>query len=352
MLALIFPALLACALTQGAGAGWLLVAFNVVVVPALDHLVRRAWPGWRPSRHLRRVCFAQAWFWIYAVAQAMALVWALHVGTQAPLSVAAFMGLASGMGIMTGTGGITAAHELVHRRGRAERALGLVLLSMASYLHFRIQHVEGHHRHVGTAQDPVSAGEGERFAPYFLRVLWQGPRQAWRIERARRRARGFAVWAPGNRMLQYAAIQLAVYAAVFATFGVVGVALFALQSLVAIHLLEAVNFVQHYGLYREEHEPVGEHHAWESDDPVSPLLIFNLSRHAVHHRRPGVELHELPLSATAPRLPYSFFLMVFLALVPPLWERAMRPRLRALAAARAMDQERKPPSTASVVPVT
>ena len=352
MLALIYPVLLACVLTQGAGAGWLLVLFNIAVVPALDHAVRWRWPGWTPPLTWQRVCFARPWFWIYAVAQAAALIWALHIGTRETLGVLGFMGLASAIGIMTGTGGITAAHDLIHRRGRADRALGLTLLAMASYLHFRIQHVEGHHRHVGTPSDPASAAQGDRFPAYFARVLRQGPAQAWQLECERRHARGLAVWAPGNRVLQYALIQLAVYVAVGMVFGGVGIALFLLQSLIAIHLLEAVNFVQHYGLRRVRRagqvEAVGEQHAWESADPISPLLVFNLSRHAVHHMHPTMPLDELPISMQAPRLPYSFFLMVFLALIPPLWTRAMEPRLCRLLA----DQDRKPPSTVSVVPVT
>lgn len=352
MPALIYPVLLACVLTQGAGAGWLLVIFNIAVVPTLDHAVRWRWPGWLPPPTWQRVCFAPAWFWIYALAQAAALIGALQLGTRQTLDVLGFMGLASGIGIMTGTGGITAAHELVHRRHRRERALGLGLLAMASYLHFRIQHVEGHHRFVGTPQDPVSAARGDRFPSYFARVLWQGPAQAWRLECVRRRARSLPVWAPGNRVLQYALLQLLIYGAIGIVFGGVGVALFLLQSLIAIHLLEAVNFVQHYGLRRAgaagQREAVGEQHAWESADPISPLLVFNLSRHAVHHRCPAVPLQELPVSTRAPRLPYSFFLMVFLALIPPLWTRVMEPRLRQLL----VDQDRKPPSTVSVVPVT
>jgi alkane 1-monooxygenase len=353
MPSLIYPLSLGILLLQGPWLGWLLVAFNIAAVPAVDHLLRAWRPGWQVPDAVRRFCFAAPWFWLYALAQLIVLLGALYVAAEASLGWFGFMGLASGIGIMTGTGGITAAHELIHRRRRSERGLGLALLAMASYLHFRIQHVEGHHRYVGTDDDPVSARRGERFPAFFLRVLWQGPRQAWRLERHRLAARRLPLLSWHNRLLHYLLLQVCVYGVVAFAFGVVGLGIFLLQSLIAIHLLEAVNYVQHYGLRRVAGEPVGEHHAWESDDALSPLLVFHLSRHAVHHRQPEARGRELPLSATAPRLPFSFFLMVFLALIPPLWARVMDPRLQGWLSGRARPvQDRKPPSTVSVVPVT
>ena len=44
-------------------------------------------------------------------------------------------------GIIAGTIGITFAHELVHRPGAFELALGEILLASTSYAHFAIEHV-------------------------------------------------------------------------------------------------------------------------------------------------------------------------------------------------------------------
>lgn len=331
MFALIYPALLVGLLSQGMAAAWGMVVFNVVLVPLLDHALRCCAPHWRASPVLLRWCFAAGWFWVYALAQLAVLVWVLSLAARHAPGPLVLWGLASGVGIMTGSGGIAAAHALIHRRSAVERGLGVALLLMVCYPHFRIQHVEGHHRWVATARDPSSARRGERFPTWFVRALGRGWWQAWRIEAARLQRCGRPVCDPRNRMLRYTLLQVLVLGGVLWASGGAGLLLFVLQSLVAVHLLEAVNFVQHYGL-RRGNAGMSEAHSWEADDPVSPLLIFNLSRHAHHHRRPVAALHSLPLSTRAPRLPYSFFLMVFLALIPPLWARVMDARLRTPAA--------------------
>ena len=173
------------------------------------------------------------------------LVYALDLVAAQSLSPIAYMGLVSGVGLMTGTAGLTAAHELIHRRSGSDRALGLVLLGMTTYLHFRIEHVYGHHRHVGTAADGASAEAGASFPRFFVRGLQRGAISAWRIEAAKRRRRGLRVFAAGNRMLQYLITVLLLYAAVGWHWGWAAAVFFALQSLMAVHLLEAVNYVQH-----------------------------------------------------------------------------------------------------------
>ncbi|HEY0975096.1 MAG TPA: alkane 1-monooxygenase [Solimonas sp.] len=328
MPALIYPALLmTLLLSGGAVAAWAMALFNIVFVPMLDQIVKWQRPGWQVSqRHLRQL-FAPIWFWCYALAQAGVLIYALALVSRTDLGAWAFMGLVSGVGLMTGTAGITAAHELIHRRSRRERGLGLALLAMVSYLHFRIEHVYGHHRHVGTAHDPASAKAGDTFPTFFGAVLLRGIGSAWAIEAGQRRRRGLPVLGFSNRMIRYALVQTLIFLMVWLAFGPWAVLLFLLQSLMAVHLLEAVNFVQHYGLRRCTDTRIGASHAWDSDDPICGLLVFNLNRHAQHHLDPRIAAADLQVTPQAPRLPYSFFLMVFLALIPPLWRRVIDARL-------------------------
>ncbi|WP_404326865.1 fatty acid desaturase [Aerophototrophica crusticola] len=63
--------------------------------------------------------------------------------------------------MVSGGIGINTAHELVHRRHAWERGLGVALLSLTLYAHFRIEHVHGHHRRVATPDDPATARLGE-----------------------------------------------------------------------------------------------------------------------------------------------------------------------------------------------
>jgi len=135
-------------------------------------------------------------------------------------------------------------------------------------------------------------------------------------------------------MLHYAVIQSALLMLIAVAFGPMSLLFFVAQCLMAVHLLEAVNYVQHYGLRRSNRggrpEKVAEHHAWDASDPISALLVFNLSRHAGHHRNPALPAAMLTPAPGAPRLPLGFYSMVFLALIPPIWHALMDPRVRAL----------------------
>ena len=68
-------------------------------------------------------------------------------------------------------------------------------------------------------------------------------------------------------------------------------AYFALQSVVAFIPLEAVNYIEHYGLQRAaahgKREPFGMMHAWNADHVVSNSMLANLQRHLDHHFTPG-----------------------------------------------------------------
>lgn len=327
MPALVYPLLLALALHLGGWAYWLLVPFNILLVPLLDHLAQALVPRWQPSARLRRRCYAMHGFWVLAAAQAVLLGVALVHAVSQSLTPLEYMGLVSSAGLMTGTAGITAAHELIHRRDPRERGLGLAFLAMVTYMHFRIEHVHGHHRHVATDRDPASARLGEGFPAFFARSLAGGFAGAWRVECARLRRCGLPVLGRANRCLHYLAIQAAVYGGVLLAFGPGGALFFLLQSLMAVHLLEAVNYVQHYGLRREG--ALEPRHAWDSDAPFSALFSFNLSTHAAHHLRALQPAHQLESHPHALRLPLSFFLMVFLALLPPVWRRLMDHRVHA-----------------------
>lgn len=334
MIALIYPVLLVVCVDLGGLWYWMLLPFNVALVPLVDHAIARLAPNWRPSAGLQRILFADTIFWLYALLQAAALIYVLvHVSTNA-LSLFEYMGLASSAGIVTGTAGITAAHELMHRKDSRQRALGSFLLLMVTYMHFRIEHVRGHHRRVGTAHDPGTAKLGESYPAFLHRAMGNGFTSAWQLEVERLRIRGLGALSVKNQMLQYVAIEIAVLVLIQWFFGLSVLAFFLLQSFIAVHLLEGVNYIQHYGLERTvdrsgRASPVSTADAWDSDFRLSELIVFNMTRHGGHHVNPGRTCDRLDVERLSPKLPYSFFAMVFLALFPPIWFRVMDRRVTA-----------------------
>jgi alkane 1-monooxygenase len=270
---------------------------------------------------------------LWAPTQAALVLWALVVLKTRSASLVDCWVLACDLGLAGGVIGITVAHELCHSRSPWDRRLAELLMLASSYPHFCIQHVHGHHRNVATPGDPATARAGESLYAFLCRCVPGGVRGAWRLEARRLRMRRSPVWSVRNRMFGYATILAAVYALVAWGFGPRGVFFFAAQGAVAVFLLEAINYVQHYGLTRRQvvrgrYEPVRPWHAWNFSHRLSNWLLFNLGRHSDHHCRARLPFHALRDRPEAPQLPAGYFAMVLLALFPPLWQAVMDPRVR------------------------
>jgi alkane 1-monooxygenase len=330
MLALMYPALCVMALYFGGWWVWIGLPFNLILVPLADTLFGK-WDTSGNERQERwRMLIRSPWPQITGLAHLsvlMLLICRLRDGS----SIGELLGYASTFGIAGGCLAITVAHELIHRRSRSDRALGLCLLVSVSYPHFRIEHIHGHHRNAATYDDPGTARRGESFGAYFARALRVGPRNAWHYERLRLQRQGRSMWNLRNRMLQYALVLACVYTAALTVAGWMGAASMRLQSFVALHLQEASNYVQHYGLGRSRKEGLferfGPGHAWDSPYRFSSLLLFNLPLHTGHHMAPDRACGDLSLIPGAKILPASFYLMVFAALFPPVWRKVMDHRL-------------------------
>lgn len=241
-----------------------------------------------------------------------------------------------GIGVMSGTIGITYAHELAHQKPKFERWLGDILLAMVLYSHFRSEHLLVHHRYVGTPKDPVTARYNEGFHKYFPRVLRQQPVSAFKAEKAMLARKSLPWHHRSNPFWRFAALQsifliLAVWIGGFA-----GLGLFLVQAFIAMWQLELVNYVEHYGLTRKhlgdgKYEHVLPRHSWNASQLASNWLLINLQRHSDHHYKPD---RRFPLLQTydeddAPQLPYGYPIMTMAAMIPPVWLRVMNPKVRA-----------------------
>ncbi|MCW1951847.1 MAG: alkane 1-monooxygenase [Octadecabacter sp.] len=262
------------------------------------------------------------------------IIW--YVTASGHLNVWELIGLAFGLGVMSGTIGIVYAHELAHQKPKFERWLGDILLSMSLYSHFRSEHLLVHHRYVGTPRDPVTARYNEGFYKYFFRVLHQQPVSSFKAEAAMLARKNLSWHHRTNPFWRYAALQLAMLAIAIWIGGWVGLGLFAFQAFISMWQLEIVNYVEHYGLTRKhlgngKYEHVLPRHSWNASQLASNWLLINLQRHSDHHYKPD---RRFPLLQTydeddAPQLPYGYPVMTMAAMVPPVWRRVMNPRVRA-----------------------
>ena len=240
-------------------------------------------------------------------------------------------GLAFAVGFVTGSLGITFAHDLGHSRRRVDRALGWLLMASVNYSHFMVEHYRGHHPRAATWDDPATARPGESLWRFLPRTLAGSFTDAWKLEaqRLRRMHRGWhaspLAWSWG--------LNLALIAALVASGEAKLLAFWLGQSATAVWLLETVNYIEHYGLQRKvdahgRREPFGVQHAWNADHVLSNSVLANLQRHSDHHLRaltPFPQLQALP----GPQLPTGYAGCVWLAAIPPLWFATMHPRLAA-----------------------
>ena len=158
---------------------------------------------------------------------------------------------------------------------------------------------------------------------------------AWAFEQTRCAKRRLA-WLH-NRVNRDIAIGLLVFAAAGWVAGPWSAAFLALESAVAIAVLEMFNYVAHYGLIRERDtggrlEPFAPRHSWNSSNVLANPVIFNMGRHSDHHTRPSAPYQTLRYIEDAPELPTGYAGSILLALVPPLWRRIMDPKVQALRA--------------------
>ena len=308
------------------GGGW---AFLLVGALPLALVVFDDWlgdetvlpPGASPYRLLP---------WLYIPAQIAVTGWAGWVVAQPATPMLEAVGLTLSTGVAAGVFGFIAAHEMVHSRHSGERVLGTVMLAFMLDMPFAIAHVQGHHRRAATFEDPATARRGESVYGFIVRSVVGQAREAWTFETRRLVRGGRARFGLGNRMVVYAAVEIVLVIAI-AALGWRALAFFLAQAALAVCLLEGFNYIAHYGLMRRTGpngrlEPLRPRHSWNTRKRANNATLFNMGRHADHHRFSARPYHELEALEGGAELPCGYAGVLLLAFVPPLFMRVMDPR--------------------------
>ncbi len=240
------------------------------------------------------------------------------------------LGTTCSTGSSSAAAAIVVAHEYMHRRGWYPQLCSYLLLTTVNYTHYAVEHVNVHHLLVGTDKDPASAREQTN--PYWF-VLTSVAGQikhawtlAWRKYRRQREGRRvpflitLSVWL---------LINLALLIAIGLGFGGTALAAFGLQAMMAIFLLEIINYLEHWGLRREPGDRVRPEHSWETNSLLSRFALMELGLHPDHHARSAKPYHTLVSREPSPQMPYGLYASSILLLWPPLFRRIYRPVLQA-----------------------
>lgn len=237
------------------------------------------------------------------------------------------------MGLLCGTFGINVAHELGHRVNRFEQTLAKLLLLTSLYMHFFIDHNQGHHKHVATPEDPCSSKLNQSVYAFWPQTLVGTYLSAWSISGKNLKKSGRAVFSLYNEMLQFQIIQAVFVFVIYWFWGFTITVLFILAALIGSLLLETVNYIEHYGLSRnktseDQYERVQPHHSWNSNHVIGRLMLFELSRHSDHHYLASRKYQILRHMDNAPQMPTGYPGMILLSLFPPLWFKVMNTQIK------------------------
>jgi alkane 1-monooxygenase len=341
LLGLVAPALVVSSwlavLLTGLGIFWWSgPILTFVIIPVLDHLVGADAenPPDSALTWLENDPFYRWATYLYLPIQYLSLVlacWMWSGGGWVSMQFVDKLGLMVTVG---GIGGIaiSTAHELGHQRAQTEQRLSKLALAQTCYGHFFVAHNRGHHVLVATPKDPSSSRLGESMYAFIPRSAFGSLRNAWNLESRRLARTGHSRWSVHNEILNAWLMSAALFGMLIAVFGGVIVPWLIGQAIIGACLLEAINYIEHYGLRRKQlpdgrYERVRPEHSWNINTVVGNVFLFHLQRHSDHHAHPLRRYQALRHADEAPQLPAGYPTMLLLSAFPPLWRRVMDRRV-------------------------
>ena len=204
------------------------------------------------------------------------------------------------------------------------KGLGISLLALCFYSHFRIEHIYGHHIHVATKNDPATARKGENFYKFLIRCVITGIISAWNIEKNMLIKKQLSIYSINNRMIHYAIFHILLLSICFFVAGIKGIIFILAHSSISIILLEVVEYIQHYGLERKivnenKLEKYNHSHSWNSRHSIADWSTFNLGLHSEHHTIANKPYPLLSQEKKTREMPVNYPTMILMALIPPIW---------------------------------
>lgn len=241
-----------------------------------------------------------------------------------------FIGYAVTIGFMLGSFAVNVGHELTHRKNKKiDMFFGNWLQALCWDNAFAIEHVYGHHKNVGLLKDGATARRGEGIYSFMIRSTIHEYINAYQIEKARLTRKNKKIINKENKFFIALFRSLLISIIVFGLGGFIALLCYLIAALISKILLETINYVEHYGLVREEGKPVKPRHSWNSNTFISSAFTFNLTRHSAHHEKAHLPYWKLDPYSDAPKMPFGYLTTFFIALLLPfLYRKIMAKKLQ------------------------
>jgi len=129
-----------------------------------------------------------------------------------------------------------------------------------------------------------------------------------------------------NRWIRGYAMSLPTVLLFWFVGGWIGIACLAVVWTIANFELEALNYLEHYGLIREKGQPIDYRHSWDNSTAFTSWFFIEIGRQADHHDRGETHFWELD-EVGAPDCGRGYFTLFALAILPPVWHKFIKNKL-------------------------
>ena len=221
-------------------------------------------------------------------------------------------GIFAGIGIIYG-------HELAHTKGFSF-VIARWMMALSGKAHFCYAHVYNHHLELGHQDDPATAPRGRSVYGHLpLSGLGQS-KFLFTMEKNRLERLGLPFLTWQNRWIRGYAMTFPTVALFWFAGGWVGLGCLAVLWIISNFELEALNYLEHYGLIREKGQPIDYRHSWDNNTAFTSWFFIEIGRQADHHDRGETHFWELD-EVGAPNCGRGYFSLFALTLIPPVWKR-------------------------------
>lgn len=136
------------------------------------------------------------------------------------------------------------AHEIFHKQNFFDRFFGTIIMSKLLYMHFTYEHLWGHHKKVATPEDPASAEKGINVYKFMVRSFLGSYKSVYNMEQQAKKP----IYMNCAVLSVLSAITFS--GLIWRVYGTQAFVLYMATAFGAIAYLEAINYIEHYGLRR------------------------------------------------------------------------------------------------------
>lgn len=341
---LVFTIPLSFLISYYSGNVYMLYALPVMmflVMPIIDPLIGLDNDNYDSAseRELKDDAFYRRILYAWTFVQTSMMIWLIYVFASNDLQLNTIIPMVINTMIMNGGAGIVVAHELGHKNNKLDKYLAKLLLIQVFYGHYTVKHNRGHHVNVGTPLDTATSKLNQTYYSFWLQSVVGGFRSAIEIEDEYLKTKKIKKSLFNHEVYYsvfFSLLFLFVSSAIIYLFNVdmltSYIMFFLMQTFLSFSLLEAVDYIEHYGIVRNikadnSFEKTNATHSWNANFILSNYFLFQLQRHSDHHLYATKNYQILKQYDESPQLPNGYPGMVLLTLLPPLWFKVMNKRL-------------------------